>query len=133
MKKYFLITLCFITANIAFAQSDAVITSIIKTELRIELTVKASEQFYFGANDYILHIGKKEFSLNKQTNDGGRGVITFYIPIEEFNTLFDGDYVWMSYGNVFKTNPDVSIDPATFCEKNSKVLWALGKLNKKLK
>lgn len=128
----FIVCFTLILSDKALAQSDAAITKIIQNGARIELTVAASQAFYVGGNVYVLHIGKKDFSLSKQNNRDGKGSITFYIPTEEFNVLTEGDYVWMSYGNKFKKAPDPSVDPATFCKKNPKKCWALGKFSKQL-
>ena len=131
-KLSFLFIACisFICLDIAFAQSAA-ITKIITNGERVELTVSDSKDFYVGGNIYILHIGKKDFSLSKQNNRNGKGAITFYIPVAEFNSLTEGDYIWMSYGNKFKKAPDPTVDPAKFCKKNKKC-WALGKFAKTL-
>lgn len=127
----FIAVISFIFSDIAFAQS-ASITKIIQNGQRMELTVSDSKPFYVGGNVHILHIGKKDFSLNKQINKDGKGAITFYIPVEEFNALTEGDYIWMSYGNKFKKKPDPTTDPAKFCKKNPKTCWALGKFSKQL-
>lgn len=127
----FIVCMNFIFFDTAFSQSAA-ITKIIQNGQRIELTVSASKPFYVGGNIHILHIGKKDFSLSKQNNSDGKGIIIFYIPVEEFNTLTEGDYIWMSYGNKFKKIPDPTSDPAKFCKKNSKKCWALGKFSKQL-
>lgn len=135
MKKLsllFIACISFIFSNTAFAQSDAAITKIIQNGERMELTISSSKPFYVGGNIHILHIGKKDFSLSKQSNKDGKGVITFYIPIEEFNALTEGEYVWMSYGNKFHKVPDPTIDPTEFCNQNSKTCWALGKFSKQL-
>lgn len=121
----------FIFSDTASAQSAA-ITKIIQNGERMELTVSDSKEFYVGGNIYILHVGKKDFSLSKQNNRDGKGAITFYIPVAEFNALTEGDYIWMSYGNKFKKTPDPSVDPAKFCKKNPKKCWALGKFSKSL-
>lgn len=134
MRKPSLLIIAFISfifSDIAFAQS-ASITKIIQNGERIELTISNSQPFYVGGNIYILHIGKTDFSLSKQNNRDGKGAITFYIPVAEFNNLIEGDYIWMSYGNKFKKAPDPTIDPAKFCKKNSKTSWALGKFSKQL-
>lgn len=127
----FIVFICFIFSNTAFAQS-ASITKITKNGERMELTISDSKPFYVGGNTHILHIGKKDFSLNKQINKDGKGTIIFYIPVEEFNALSEGDYIWMSYGNKFKKMPDPTVDPASFCKKNPKKCWALGKFSKQL-
>lgn len=131
-KLSLLLIACFsiIFSDTAFAQSAAV-TKIIQNGERFELTVSDSKEFYVGGDIYILHVGKKDFSLNKQNNRDGKGTIIFYIPVTEFNALTDGDYIWMSYGNKFKKAPDSTVDPATFCKKNKRC-WALGKFSKSL-
>lgn len=131
LSLLFIACLNFIFSDIVFGQSAA-ITKIVQNGERIELTVSDSKDFYVGGNIHILHIGKKDFSLNKQINKEGKGAITFYIPLEEFNALTEGDYIWMSYGNKFKKKPDPATDPATFCKKNPKTCWALGKFSKQL-
>lgn len=134
MRKIFLlfiICFSFIFSDTAFAQS-ASITKIIQNGERMELTISDSKPFYVGGNIHILHIGKKDFSLSKQNNKDGKGAITFYIPVQEFNALTEGDYIWMSYGNKFKKTPDPTIDPASFCKKNPETCWALGKFSKAL-
>lgn len=135
MKKItflFIACISFIFSDNAFAQSNASITKVIQNGNKIELTVSSSKPFYVGGNIHILHIGKKDFSMSKQNNKDGKGVITFYIPVEEFNNLTEGDYIWMSYGNKFKKIPDPTTDPAKFCKQNPKKCWALGKFSKKL-
>jgi hypothetical protein len=133
MKKIFLLLILSILFNsFAFAQSTAVVSKIIQKGQRFELTVTAEKPFYVGGNIHILHIGKQSFSLSKQVNMDGKGAIIFYISTEEFNSLNEGDYIWMSYGNKFKKTPATTEDPAKFCRKNSKTCWALGKFNKQL-
>lgn len=130
LSLLFIVCLSFVFSDIAFGQSAA-ITKIIQNGERFELTVSDSKNFYVGGNIYILHVGKKDFSLSKQNNRDGKGAITFYIPVAEFNSLTEGDYIWMSYGNKFKKAPDPTVDPAKFCKKNKKC-WALGKFSKSL-
>jgi hypothetical protein len=126
----FLTILSLLFTDKAFAQSDAFITKVVQNGQRMELTIIGSGPFRVGGNIHILHIGKKDFSLSKQKNAEGKGIITFYIPIEEFNALTEGEYVWMSYGNKFNKAPDPAIDPATFCKENPRTCWALGKFSK---
>ncbi len=132
LNLLFIACISFLVPDLASAQSDASVTKVVQNGQRIELTISASKPFYVGGNIHILHIGNKDFSLNKQKNMDGKGSITFYIPLEEFNNLTEGDYIWMSYGATFKKAPDPKTDPATFCRKNSKTCWALGKLSKQL-
>ncbi len=116
----------------SFAQSTAVVSKIIQNGQRFELTITGEKPFYVGGNIHILHIGKQSFSLSKQLNMNGRGAIVFYISTDEFNSLNEGDYIWMSYGKKFKKTPASTEDPEKFCRKNSKTCWALGKFSKKL-
>ena len=119
----------FIQTN-ARAQS-ASITSIKQNGERTELTVSSDKKFYVGGNTHVLHIGNKEFSLNKQINSDGKGTIIFYIPAAEFAALTEGEDVWMTYGTKFRKNSEKK-DPAVFCKKNPKVCWYLGKFTKSL-
>ena len=116
----------------SFAQSTVVVSKIIQNGQRFELTITGEKPFYVGGNIHILHIGKQSFSLSKQLNMNGRGAIVFYISTDEFNSLNEGDYIWMSYGKKFKKTPASTEDPEKFCRKNSKTCWALGKFSKKL-
>ena len=116
----------------SFAQSTAVVSKIIQNGQRFELTITGEKPFYVGGNIHILHIGKQSFSLSKQLNMNGKGAIVFYISTDEFNSLNEGDYIWMSYGKKFKKTPASTEDPEKFCRKNSKTCWALGKFSKKL-
>ena len=116
----------------SFAQSTAVVSKIIQNGQRFELTITGEKPFYVGGNIHILHIGKQSFSLSKQLNMNGRGALVFYISTDEFNSLNEGDYIWMSYGKKFKKTPASTEDPEKFCRKNSKTCWALGKFSKKL-
>lgn len=126
----FIACISFLFSETVFAQSSANISKVIKNGQRMELTIVGSKPFRIGGNIHILHIGTKEFSLNKQNTIEGKGIITFYIPVEEYNALTEGEYVWMSYGNKFKKAPDPTVDPATFCKENTNC-WALGKFSKK--
>lgn len=132
LSLLFIACISFIFSKSALAQQDASITKIIQNGQRMELTVSSSIPFYVGGNIHILHIGKKDFALSKQSNKDGKGVITFYIPVEEFNALTEGEYIWMSYGNKFDKAPDPLLDPAKFCKENPKTCWALGKFSKQL-
>ena len=116
----------------SFAQSTVVVSKIIQNGQRFELTITGEKPFYVGGNIHILHIGKQSFSLSKQLNMNGKGAIVFYISTDEFNSLNEGDYIWMSYGKKFKKTPASTEDPEKFCRKNSKTCWALGKFSKKL-
>lgn len=129
LNLLFVLILCSLFAGKALAQSDAIISKIVKNGNRMELTVVSSKPFRIGGNTHILYIAGKEFSLNKQNNVEGKGYITFYIPVEDYNKLNDGDFAWMSYGNKFTTAPDSKADPAVFL-KGIANTWVLGTLKK---
>ncbi|MBA3971668.1 MAG: hypothetical protein H0X46_05895 [Bacteroidetes bacterium] len=134
MKHFILIlltSLSLLSFSKVSSQDKASITKVLLNGQRIELTITSSKPFYVGGNVHILHIGKKDFSLSKQSNLDGKGIITFYIPTEEFNALPEGEDVWMTYGDKFKKRTEKR-DPAVFCKKNPKVCWFLGKFSKQL-
>jgi hypothetical protein len=113
----------------ATAQSTASITSVKQNGERMEVTVSSAKKFYVGGNTHVLHIGTKEFSLNKQLNTDGKGTIIFYIPSAEFDALPEGEEVYMTYGSKFRkgTAPE---EVAEFCKQNPNVCWYLGKFTK---
>jgi hypothetical protein len=125
------ILLSILISGTAQAQSTASITSVKQNGERTEVTVSSAKKFYVGGSTHVLHIGNKEFSLNKQVNKEGKGTIIFYIPAAEFNALTEGEEVYMTYGSKFRKGTDPK-DVALFCKKNPKVCWYLGKFTKTL-
>ena len=128
----------FITClNMLYFSVNAVAQSNVKTEITtvkqnaetIEFTVESAKPFYYGGNIYILHIGNKDFKYSKQTKTEGKGILTFLIPIADWNSLTGGDDVWMTYGNLFKTSPDQKVDIKALCEKSPDKCWYLGKFS----
>ena len=129
---YSLLLICLLTcfSNTLISQSNATISSIKQNGKQYEITITSNKTFYVGGNTHVLHIGKKDFSLNKQINENGHGTIIFYVTEDEFNSLADGETIWMSYGNKIKQSITENIDPNTFFNKDTKNDWLLGKLNK---
>ncbi|MCX6294766.1 MAG: hypothetical protein NTX97_01660 [Bacteroidetes bacterium] len=135
MKKNTILLILFLSLIYSenfFAQSNAAISKIIQKGQRVELTITASKPFYVGGNMHILHIGNKDFTHYKQTKKNGKGILTFLIPIEDFNSLVQGDVVWMSYGNLLKENPGENINIEEMCKTNPQKLWYFGKFSAKL-
>jgi len=135
--KSFLIVFAYLTfsfSEFVFAQEKikTEISSVEQKEQTVEFTITSSRPFYSGNNIHILHIGKKDFSLSKQYKKDKTGVITFFIPLDDFNGLTEGDDVWMSYGNKLRSDADERKDIKRFCKKNEKTCWSLGKFSKQV-
>jgi hypothetical protein len=118
-----------ISCLISAASAQTSITSIKTNGDKTEVTVSSSKKFYVGGNIHVLHIGQKEFSVNRQMNTESSGVIIFYIPTAEFDALPLGENVFMTYGNKYRKNTDPK-DIEEMCRKNPNVCWYLGKFKK---
>jgi hypothetical protein len=134
MKNRILIFTClsmfyFSTKIVAQENAKTTITSVKQNEQMIEFTIEASKPFYYGGNVHILHIGNKDFAHSKQTKNDNKGILTFLIPVADWNALTDGADVWMSYGNLFKTSPDEQTDIKSLCEKSPQKCWYLNKFS----
>jgi hypothetical protein len=128
----FVTCMCFLffaTKSMAQEKANTSITAVKKTDQTVEVTVTSSKPFYMGNNIHILHIGNKEFTHSKQTKDNEKGILTFFIPVADYNSIAVGTDVWMSYGNLFKVNPDQTQDIKTMCEKSPQKCWYLGKFS----
>jgi hypothetical protein len=132
-KIYLIITclsfFCFSENTFAQEKAKTEITSVIQNAQTVEFAIESTTPFYYGGNVHILHIGNKDFKMYKQTKRDGKGQLTFLIQISEWNTLVNGDDVWVSYGNIFKTSPDQNIDIKALCEKAPQKCWYLGKFS----
>jgi hypothetical protein len=135
MKKLFEITICclilFCTFNVACAQQKGKtsITSVVKNNNEIAITISAAKPFYVGGNIHILHIGNKVFKRNEQGKINNKGIITFYIPLEDFKAITEGSVIWMSYGSI-EIDEDQNIE--SLCQQLPRTTWYLGKFSKKL-
>lgn len=96
----------------------------------IEFTVTSSVPFYVGGNVYVLHIGNKTFRLSEQTSDDkNRGYLKFFIPVDEYNKLKEGNAVYLTYGYMH-TNEEQEV--LAVSKKDPDRCWQVGKFSKKL-
>jgi hypothetical protein len=91
-------------------------------------TLTSSKPFIFGSNKYYLHVGDKSFTRNEQSKSNGRGRMTFIIPTNEFNTLKDGEAIYLTYGR--PSNDDMSLEEMS--KDNNTRCWSLGKFSRSL-
>jgi hypothetical protein len=124
------LSIFYFSANVtAQEKAKTEITSVKQNVQTVEFTVESTKPFYMGGNIHILHIGNKDFKYSKQAKEDGKGILTFLIPVADWTALTDGDAVWMTYGNLFKTAPDQQTDIKALCEKSPDKCWYLGKFN----
>lgn len=95
---------------------------------KVTVTVTSSKEFYVGGNVHILYLGDKSYSLYDQQNEDGKGMLKFYVPVDEFKSIKDGARVYMSYGELVLEEGETVED---VCKENFCPCWSLGKLNKK--
>ncbi|MGZ4034629.1 MAG: hypothetical protein ACXVDT_15615 [Bacteroidia bacterium] len=112
---------------IAQDNAKAKITSVTQNAQTVEFTVESTKPFYVGGNVHILHVGNKDFKLSRQTKKDGKGILTFLIPVSEWNSLTEGADVWITYGDLFKNATDQQTDIKALCEKNPQKCWYLNK------
>lgn len=133
MKKTFILFLCLagtlFNSGKAVAQSkpETKIVSVKQNET-VDFNLVSSRCFIAGGNVYILNIGDKEFGLSKdQSCRKGKGYITFIVPKADFNSLKEGESMYVTYGKVFRKGQD----RAEIAQQHPRV-WDLGKFSKQL-
>jgi hypothetical protein len=135
MKNIFLIIISIISFSLSANcqnKGKAEVTKAILNGDKVELTITNSTPFYFGGNIFILHIGKKEFSLYHQGKEDGKGILTFLIPATEFAALNDGSKMWLTYGNKVRSGADKETGLDALGDQKSRSCWKLGKFNKSI-
>ena len=94
----------------------------------ILFTLSASKPFIFGSNKYYLHIGDKDFTRNEQSKNNGKGRMTFFIPVDDFNKFPVGDEIYLTYGKL--SGDGMSMEAMS--KENFVQCWSLGKFSKTL-
>ena len=84
---------------VAFEKAKAEIATLKKQDAIVYFKITANKPFITGGNVYVLHIGNQLFAHSKQAKEQGKGSITFFIPIADFNKLTDGATIYLTYGN----------------------------------
>jgi hypothetical protein len=134
MKKaiflFFSLAITFFFSGNATAQNKptVAISSVKQNGKTVNFTLTSSKPFIFGGNRYVLYIGDKDFMLNTQSHPNGKGIITFFIPEEDFNSIKEGAGVYLTYGHIFKDG-DPSMEAKVAQNSHG---WALGKFSKGL-
>ena len=91
-------------------------------------TLHSSKPFIFANNRYILHIGNNDFYRNTQFIKDGKGIMTFMIPVADFNSLQEGTDIYLTYGQPTTDNSELEeLSKADYAR-----CWSLGKFSKTL-
>lgn len=64
--------------------------------------IRGDQDFYVGNAQFVLHIGKTTFSLNQQEGP----LLTFFIPVTDFNRLAEGEQIFLTYGDAHATEDE---------------------------
>lgn len=133
MRRSIFILLWIMGLQSCIAQDKAKlsVTGITQKEAEtMELTITSDKPFQYGDNIHILHIGKKEFSLSKQSKQEGKGILTFFIPSAEFNALAEGSKMWLTYGQKVRTGSADKEEKLDELSGQNPKCWKLGKFSK---
>src|SRR5437879_2462915 len=106
---------CFSWKVVATGNPRAAITTVKQNGTTIEFSIASAGKFRIGNNVQVLHVGAKNFSLSKQHDDPGKSILTFLIPLSDFNSLVENDDVWLSYGNKFNGEIPTKKEIETLC------------------
>lgn len=110
MKNLFAVLFILFSIITCFAQNaEITISESLIQEDELQLTFHSSKPIIVGDNMYILHIGNNSFTYSREKNNEQEGWLTFFIPLQEFNALHDGDLIWITYGNNLKNETPVNL------------------------
>lgn len=104
------------------------ISSVQMNGKNVDFTIVSSRPFIFAGNRYVLHAGSKEFFRYQQSKDNGKGVITFFVPVDDFNNLREGAGMYLTYGD----GPDNEAVLEARSKTNPVRCASLGKFTKQL-
>ena len=93
----------------------------------VAFAVVGSQYFRIGGNIYVLHIGEREFAHGRVSKSNGKGTVTYYIPLAEFNKLQDGTNVYLTYG---RSGHETEQKLEGMSKEPNFPCWLLGKLSK---
>ena len=115
----------------AQALPAATIKKVKQVNNTVEFTVASSSAFYVGNNIFILRIGKRSFDLSRQENIDDKGLLTFLIPADQYFSLFEGEKIFLTYGQLL---PDESVDSELMevCSRQPDACQHLGYFHEKL-
>lgn len=107
-------------------KATVTIASLKQTGDQVRFTIKSSRPLIFGNNEYVLYIGKKEFSLSEVPADDANKTITFLLNEADFKALEEGAPMYVTYGHV-----NTEMDMVAYAQQSHKC-WAIGTFNKAL-
>ncbi len=96
----------------------------------VEFSILSTTPFYVGGNMHILHICNKEFKLSKLINKDEQHIMTFFIPASEFNSLTDGENIWLTYGEPVNRTKEKKKVLEVMSKDASRTCWEVGKFKK---
>lgn len=90
---------------------------------KIHVNLSSDEPFRVGGNEYWLTIGESSFFLSLQDLKPTGYHLAFLLSPEEYNSLRDGDPMYLTYGEYMKGDEKIP---------NNKSFWDLGTFKKSL-
>ena len=138
MKKISVFLLCLAMSctlpqlSMAAEKAKTKITTVKQKGNDVAFTVTSSRPFIVAANIYILHVGNRSFENSRDLSDEQKGVMTFYIPNEDYAALADGTATYLSYGRVTRDEDKTEQVLADMYKHNSRKVWYLGKFSRKM-
>lgn len=130
MKKFIallpgLVFALFLSLNVlAQTKPEISISGVKRDGKTINFSLTSSQPFIVASNTYVLYIGKTEVIMQQQTDENGKGHMTFFIPQDEYKLLKDGDAMYLTYGQV-----DVATQDMDELSRASRRCWSLGKFS----
>jgi len=116
-----------------FAQNTTVTYSGIKQVNEfVEISLTSSTPLYDGARRYVLHIANQFFMKSKHKIIEGQSILTFYIPLSDYQRLPNKAEIILVYG-YSDSNVDISAEKSktgSSSKEFSGNYWLTGTFNK---
>lgn len=128
------VVLCLTIPRISFAYEKAKtkVATVKQKGNQVIFTLTSSKKFVTGGNDYILFIGNRHFEENKNLSSNGKGVMNFYLSDKDFNSLQEGDNIYLTYGHIANDEEHEGEQLEEYGKQNNKRVWPLGKFSTKM-
>ncbi len=133
MKHTLVVILFLIIGSIVQAQQNLKIENVEKRGEIVALSISSTKSFYVGAHGYTLFINNQPFrrSTSKIKAETKQVIMTFFIPLSEYQKLADNSNMVLVYGEKMPeelTRPRAKSSNAT--TEKGKNYWKLNNLNK---
>ncbi len=133
MKHAWIVILFLIMGSIVHAQQNLKIESVVKKGEMVELSISSTKSFYVGAHGYTLFINNQPFrrSTSKIKSETKQIIMTFFIPLSEYQKLADNSNMVLVYGEKMPeelTRPKAKSSSIT--AEKGRNYWKLNSLNK---